>query len=84
MQRQVAKTGVRAFSSSPKLHSLWSHVEMAPADPILGVSQAFQKCTSPDKLNLGVGAYRDEVSHTPSTSSLAITRPCNHYEVLVA
>jgi aspartate aminotransferase len=32
----------------------------APADPILGVSDAFKACTSPDKLNLGVGAYRTE------------------------
>lgn len=32
----------------------------APADPILGVSEAFKACTSSDKLNLGVGAYRTE------------------------
>ena len=35
-------------------------VEQAPADPILGVSEAFKADTSPDKLNLGVGAYRTE------------------------
>jgi aspartate aminotransferase len=35
-------------------------VEMAPPDPILGVSVAFNKDTSADKLNLGVGAYRTE------------------------
>lgn len=35
-------------------------VEMAPADPILGVSEAFKKDDSPDKLNLGVGAYRTD------------------------
>jgi len=35
-------------------------VEMAPPDPILGVSEAFKADTSPDKLNLGVGAYRTE------------------------
>ena len=28
--------------------------------PILGVSEAFKACTHPDKLNLGVGAYRTE------------------------
>ena len=33
---------------------------MAPADPILGVSEAFKACTHPDKLNLGVGAYRTD------------------------
>ena len=35
-------------------------VEMAPPDPILGVSEAFRACEDPNKLNLGVGAYRNE------------------------
>ncbi|KAK2079981.1 Aspartate aminotransferase, cytoplasmic [Prototheca wickerhamii] len=33
---------------------------MAPPDPILGVTDAFRKDQSADKLNLGVGAYRTE------------------------
>lgn len=40
--------------------SAFDSVELAPADPILGVSEAFRACTHPDKLNLGVGAYRNE------------------------
>lgn len=39
--------------------NLFSHVTMAPPDPILGTAQAFQKDTSSDKVNLGIGAYRD-------------------------
>lgn len=35
-------------------------VEQAPPDPILGVTDAFKKCTADGKLNLGVGAYRTE------------------------
>lgn len=35
-------------------------VPMAPADPILGVSEAFKRDQSEKKLNLGVGAYRTE------------------------
>ncbi|WIA08502.1 hypothetical protein OEZ85_007936 [Tetradesmus obliquus] len=35
-------------------------VEMAPPDPILGVSEAFKASKDPNKLNLGVGAYRTE------------------------
>ena len=35
-------------------------VPMQPADPILGISEAFKACDHPDKLNLGVGAYRDD------------------------
>lgn len=33
---------------------------MGPPDAILGVSEAFKKDTSPNKINLGVGAYRDD------------------------
>ena len=33
---------------------------MAPPDPILGVTDAFRKDTNPKKVNLGVGAYRDD------------------------
>ena len=31
-----------------------------PPDPILGISEAFKASDAPDKINLGVGAYRDE------------------------
>eukprot|EP00475_Leptophrys_vorax_P007679 TRINITY_DN1486_c2_g1_i1.p1 TRINITY_DN1486_c2_g1~~TRINITY_DN1486_c2_g1_i1.p1 ORF type:complete len:458 (+),score=53.06 TRINITY_DN1486_c2_g1_i1:1930-3303(+) len=40
--------------------SKFQDVAMAPPDPILGVSEAFRADTHPDKLNLGVGAYRTE------------------------
>lgn len=33
---------------------------MGPPDAILGVSEAFKKDTNPNKINLGVGAYRDD------------------------
>ena len=33
---------------------------MGPPDPILGVSEAFKRDTNPNKINLGVGAYRDD------------------------
>jgi aspartate aminotransferase len=36
-----------------------------PPDPILGVSAAFQKDDSPDKVDLGVGVYKDESGKTP-------------------
>lgn len=32
----------------------------APPDAILGITEAFKACTNPNKMNLGVGAYRDE------------------------
>ena len=36
-----------------------------PPDPILGVSAAFQADTSSDKVDLGVGVYKDEQGKTP-------------------
>ena len=40
--------------------SYWADVAMGPPDAILGVTEAFKKDTSPVKMNLGVGAYRDD------------------------
>ena len=36
-----------------------------PPDPILSVSAAFQADDSPDKVDLGVGVYKDEHGKTP-------------------
>ncbi|XP_078256767.1 aspartate aminotransferase, mitochondrial isoform X1 [Rhinoraja longicauda] len=44
---------------SARASSVWSHVEMGPPDPILGVTEAFKRDNNPKKMNLGVGAYRD-------------------------
>jgi aspartate aminotransferase len=33
---------------------------MGPPDAILGVSEAYKKDANPKKINLGVGAYRDD------------------------
>lgn len=40
--------------------SCWSHVEMGPPDAILGITEAFKKDSNPKKVNLGVGAYRND------------------------
>ena len=40
--------------------SILADVPQAPPDPILGVSDAFRADTHPDRMNLGVGAYRTE------------------------
>jgi len=39
---------------------VWGKVQKGPEDPILGVTVAFNKDTFPNKINLGVGAYRDD------------------------
>lgn len=40
--------------------SFFDKVQEAPPDPILGLNLEFLADTHPDKLNLGVGAYRTE------------------------
>jgi len=40
--------------------SFFANVTEAPPDPILGLNQAYQSDPHPNKLNLGVGAYRTE------------------------
>ncbi|MBV2131361.1 aspartate/tyrosine/aromatic aminotransferase [Pseudomonas sp. MAP12] len=45
--------------------SLFSAVEMAPRDPILGLNEAFNADTRPGKINLGVGVYFTEEGRIP-------------------
>jgi aromatic-amino-acid transaminase len=45
--------------------SLFSAVEMAPRDPILGLNEQFNADTNPSKVNLGVGVYYDDNGKLP-------------------
>ena len=45
--------------------SLFSAVEMAPRDPILGLNEAFNADTRTNKVNLGVGVYCNEEGRIP-------------------
>ncbi len=45
--------------------SLFSAVEMAPRDPILGLNEQFNADPNPAKVNLGVGVYFDENGKLP-------------------
>lgn len=45
--------------------SLFSTVEMAPRDPILGLNEQFNADTNPNKVNLGVGVYFDDNGKLP-------------------
>lgn len=45
--------------------SLFSAVEMAPRDPILGLNEQFASDTNPNKVNLGVGVYFDDNGKLP-------------------
>jgi aromatic-amino-acid transaminase len=45
--------------------SLFSAVEMAPRDPILGLNEQFAADQNPNKVNLGVGVYFDDKGKLP-------------------
>jgi aromatic-amino-acid transaminase len=51
--------------------SLFSAVEMAPRDPILGLSEQFNTDPNPNKVNLGVGVYFDENGKLPVLACVA-------------
>ena len=44
---------------------MFEHVSLAPPDAIFGLSEAFKKDPSPDKINLGAGVYKNEDGRTP-------------------
>jgi len=50
-----------ALTSSP----LFSAIEMAPRDPILGITEAYNADQNPAKVNLGVGVYYDDNGKVP-------------------
>lgn len=47
------KAGARAVSA-------WAKVPQGPPDAILGITEAYKADSNPKKINLGVGAYRDD------------------------
>ncbi|ESK87894.1 aspartate aminotransferase [Moniliophthora roreri MCA 2997] len=49
-----------AGSNAVRSISVWSSVAAGPPDSILGVTEAFKADKDPRKINLGVGAYRDD------------------------
>ena len=56
---------IKACSNSNSRHlstSPWADFEMAPVDPIVGLNEIFQKDDFPQKVIVGVCAYRDDVS----------------------
>ncbi len=49
---------------------MWKEIEPAPADAILGLTEAFKKDNNPKKVNLGVGVYEDGQGKTPVLKSI--------------
>lgn len=44
---------------------MFKNIEAAPADPILGLGEAFKAETRSNKVNLGIGVYKDANGQTP-------------------
>jgi aspartate aminotransferase len=58
-----AATGAAVASSTSKsssLETIWNDIPQGPPDAILGIAQAFRACEASNKVNVCVGAYRDE------------------------
>ena len=51
---------ITTTTSTTTTTSIWSAVPLGPPDAILGITEAFKADLASEKINLGVGAYRDE------------------------
>jgi aromatic-amino-acid transaminase len=51
--------------NAPHSPSLLAGVQMAPRDPILGLTEAYNADKNPKKVNLGVGVYTDDTGKVP-------------------
>lgn len=51
--------------TAPASSPLFSAIEMAPRDPILGITEAFNADQNAAKVNLGVGVYYDDNGKVP-------------------
>jgi len=49
---------------------MFEKITAAPADPILGLSDLFRADDRQDKINLGIGVYKDETGKTPVLTSV--------------
>ena len=49
---------------------MFEKIAAAPADPILGLTDIFRADARPNKINLGIGVYKDETGKTPVLTSV--------------
>ena len=49
---------------------MFKHITATPPDAILGLTEAFKNDTNPQKVNLGVGIYKDAGGQTPVLASV--------------
>ncbi|PWK97789.1 aspartate aminotransferase [Pantoea allii] len=49
---------------------MFESISAAPADPILGLADLYRADDRPNKINLGIGVYKDETGKTPVLTSV--------------
>ncbi len=49
---------------------MFDHLNQLPPDPILGIIAAYDADDNPDKIDLGIGVYKDESGATPMLDSV--------------
>ena len=49
---------------------MFKNIKAAPADPILGLGEAFKAETRSPKVNLGIGVYKDAKGNTPNMKAV--------------
>jgi aspartate aminotransferase len=64
--RGAARAAARNSASSPNLYNIarastFANVKQGPPDAILGITEAFKADNFAEKINLGVGAYRNNI-----------------------
>ena len=55
LRNRGGRSSARTLSTSA-----WADFDMAPLDPIIGLNEQYQKDDFPQKVIVGVGAYRDD------------------------
>lgn len=58
--RTASLHSLTALTRKVMFTNIFAKVPMAPPDPIIGVNTAFLADQDPNKVSLGVGAYRDD------------------------
>lgn len=49
---------------------MFKHLQAVPGDPLLALILAYKEDTNPNKVDLGVGVYKDNAGHTPVLNSV--------------
>ncbi|XP_030479668.1 aspartate aminotransferase, mitochondrial [Cannabis sativa] len=60
LTKRCVSTSTRGRAAAAAVGDWWDHVKPSPKDPIVGVTEAFLQDPTLKKINLGVGAYRDD------------------------